>query len=298
MSAVLISGVPFTSKGRPDGIARGIGALREQGLVERLGAVADVSDGGDLHLERATSRRAASGLSNEPGLVELVERVGQAVAAAKRRGRRPLLVGGDCPVMLGALAELRQSHGGCGLLMIDGHEDAWPPPQTPAGEASDSELGIALGRFGELSGGLEQVSGVLRPEHVVLLGSRDAREIKRAAVPSLRGELGGFLPGPELAAADPNSVIGDAVGRLAASGRWWLHLDLDVLRSEDFPAADYLQPGGLRWAQLETLAAGAWAAPGCAGASVVIYNADLDPDRSVARRTVEFIATMIAGLER
>jgi arginase len=286
--ATTLIGVPFSSKGLPDGISRGIGALRSAGLAGRLGDVSDLRDDGDLRLGVATPLRAASGLANEPGLVELSERVEQRVAASG--DRRPLLVGGDCPVFLGALAAVRAREGGCGLLMVDGHEDAWPPHETPAGEASDSELGIALGLFEGLEGRIAELTGLLDPRDVALLGPRDAAEIGAAGVDSLRGRLALFISDEQLLAEGAEAAIEAALTALAPVERWWLHIDLDVLATGEFPAADYLQPGGLHWDQLERIAGRAWSSPACAGASVVIYNADLDPQRVVAERTVEFAA--------
>jgi len=54
----------------------------------------------------------------------MISQVRDAVAAARRSGRFPLLVGGDCPVILGALAALQADGGQPGLLFVDGHEDA------------------------------------------------------------------------------------------------------------------------------------------------------------------------------
>jgi arginase len=284
-------GVPFSSKGLPDGISRGIDALRSAGLAERLGQVCELRDDGDLQLRVATPLRSAAGLANEPGLIELIDRVGERITAA---GGRPLLVGGDCPVLLGALAAISVREGRCGLLMIDGHEDAWPPHDSPTGEASDSELGLALGRVGGLSGRLAELSGLLDPSDAALLGPRDRAEIDRAGINSLRGELGLVKSCEEVHAVGAEAAAVAALAALERIGRWWLHIDLDVLATDEFPAADYPQPGGLRWEQLERIAARAWSSPACAGASVVIYNADLDPERVVAQRTVEFCAAAFA----
>jgi arginase family enzyme len=51
--------------------------------------------------------------------------------------------------------------------------------------------------------------------------------------------------------------------------------------------------GGLTWQQLAELVVSALHSRGCAGWSLSIYNPDLDPDRSAARRIVEFV-TQIA----
>ena len=85
------------------------------------------------------------------------------------------------------------------------------------------------------------------------------------------------------------------MAKVTAEGEpWWLHVDLDVLSSEALPAVDYLQPGGLSWAELETVATTALAHPGCVGLTVTIYSPDLDPDGRHAARIAAFFATLAA----
>jgi arginase len=284
-------GVPFSSTGRPDGIAAAIDVLRSCHLAERLGERVALRDRGDLDLVDQTPARAHGGLRNEPGLVSLTGETRGAARRALSDGNRPLLVGGDCPVLLGALAALRDHDDGVGLVMIDGHEDAYPPGRSPTGEASDSELGIALGMFDEaLPAEIRELTPLLGPDNVALVGPRDARELSRYGVASLAGRI--WLRTD----ADVRQAGAEATGREAStvvrggSRRFWLHLDLDVLRTKDLPAVDYPQPGGLSWEELTQATRAILSDSGCAGWSVVIYNPDLDPDRTNARRIVEFLA--------
>ncbi len=78
---------------------------------------------------------------------------------------------------------------------------------------------------------------------------------------------------------------------------WWLHVDLDVLSSEALPAVDYRQDGGLSWSDLTALTRSAISAGGCLGATVTIFNPDLDPDGRYALAIVEFIGGLADGLE-
>ena len=82
----------------------------------------------------------------------------------------------------------------------------------------------------------------------------------------------------------------------AQTRQWWLHVDLDVLSTEALSAKDYPQPGGLSWRQLERLSATAMVAHGLIGWDVTIYNPDLDPDGSQARRIVEYLLNATAHL--
>jgi arginase len=288
-------GVPYTSMARPGGIARAIGVLRVAGLVDRLKAAGDVRDAGDLDLIEGDGVRGPSGLLNETGLGRLVVATREAVAASHRGRRLPLLVGGDCPVMLGALAAIRDRNGACGLLLVDGHEDAWPPSLSSTGEASDSEVGMALGLVGDpLPGPLGDLVPLLAPEGVAMLGPRDRSEIEEAGGSSLEGTVAMFLDDGRVRERGPAAAAQEAAAAVArAAPAFWLHVDLDVLATGELGAVDYPQPGGLTWEELREIAVAALAGGGCAGVSVVIYNPDRDEDGAGAERIVKFVVDLV-----
>ena len=275
----------------PGGIARAIEVLRSRGLAERLGRLG-VLDAGDLRLQEPSGTRGPSGLLNEAALGELVEVTRVQARSAREQGNRLLLIGGDCPVMLGPLAELRDhANARPGLLMLDGHEDAWLPAQSPTGEASDSELAIALGLVSDrLPAPLDNLAPLLDPGDVALLGPRDRADIDAAGARSVEGHVALFLSGEETSRAD--SPAATAL-RALETPDFWLHIDLDVLATDAFGAADYLQPGGLTWGELDAIAGTAVADARCRGASVVIYNPELDPDRHAADQVIEFVCRLI-----
>jgi arginase len=287
-------GVSYTSAAAPGGIATAIRVLREAGLVESLRRSADVHDAGDLDLPEGSGLRGPSGLLNERALARLVTATRDAVADALRSGRLPLLVGGDCPVLLGALAAGRDDDREPGLLLVDGHEDAWPPERSETGEASDSEVAIALGRVPSLPGPLDGLVPLLTPEVIAMLGPRDRLELDEAGVESLDGAIALFRDDGAVRASGTGQSAREAVAALAGgSNSFWLHVDLDVLGTKDFPAADYLQPGGLTWEELLEIAAPALADGRCFGCSVVIYNPELDSERTAAARIVRFAADLV-----
>jgi arginase len=80
-----------------------------------------------------------------------------------------------------------------------------------------------------------------------------------------------------------------AVGRLTAgpSGGYWIHLDVDILDDAIMPAVDYRLPGGLSWAELESVLWIALAGDGAVGLDVTIFNPRLDPDGRIAARLTE-----------
>jgi arginase len=288
-AGLVLIGVPANSSGTADGVARAPAVLRQRGLATALARQPGFTDAGELALPDPVPVRGPSGLLAEDALAAMVEQVAQAVGAARHGGRFPLLLGGDCPVILGALAALQAEAGRPGLLFIDGHEDAWPPRVSPTGEAADCELGLALRLFDAgLSPRLRTVLPGIDPADVVAVGPRDYGELVSAGVASLDGRLGALIRPAELTA--------DRYAKELASlpSPWWLHTDLDVLATAELAAVDYPQPGGLTWDQLAELTATALAASGCAGWSVCIYNPDLDPGRDGADAIVRYISQAIA----
>jgi arginase len=285
---VVLIGVPTNSGGTVDGVARAPAVLRQRGLMAALASCPEFTDAGDLALPAPQPGRGPSGLLAEDALITMIGRVREAVSAARRSGRFPLLVGGDCPVILGALAAVQAEADCPGLLFVDGHEDAWPPGVSPTGEAADCELGLALRLFDAgLSPQLRAVLPRIRARDVVAVGPRDGDELAAVGVASLDGQLGALIRPAELTA--------DRYAAALASlpPPWWLHTDLDVLATAQLAAVDYPQPGGLTWDQLAGLTAKAVAADGCAGWSVCIYNPDLDPARDGADAIVSYITQAI-----
>jgi arginase len=291
MTEIGVLGVPTNSAGKTDGVARAPAALREAGLVDALERVSSVVDYGDLTLPPPIPERdPVTHVIDPMGLTALVEAVHSSVAAILSEDRFPLVVGGDCPILLGCLAAFGSAENR-GLLFVDGHEDAYPPEISTTGEAADMELGFALGLVGT-PWWPESVDEppLVSLQHASLLGPRDRAALEAEGGVSLAGRTP-FVDDRRLA-ADPAGSVREAVASL--SSPWWFHLDLDVLATDALPAVDYPQDGGLGWDDLDAVASAALAA-GPAGWDVTIYNPDLDPDRIHAERVVRFIAGQADG---
>ena len=289
MAAIGLLGVPANSSGRSDGVARAPAALREAGIVEALRRRTDVTDYGDVTLpDPSPERDVTPHLIDPVGLATLVTRVRDSVASILSDGHRPLVIGGDCPLLLGCLAAA-VTEGRVQLLFVDGHEDAYLPEQSSTGEAADMELAFALGMADRSwSPEFAAVCPHVEATDVRILGPRDAGTLREEGIPSLGDRLS-FVSGAHLA-ADPAGQTRAAVSSLTHP--WWFHLDLDVLSTEALPAVDYPQDGGLAWEDLDEVTAQALGAEP-AGWDITIYNPDLDPARTSARRIVEFVSSAI-----
>jgi arginase len=101
-----------------------------------------------------------------------------------------------------------------------------------------------------------------------------------------------LLPVDALRRAEPGAAVAELVGELEASGRLWLHFDVDVLDRDVFPATDYLQPHGLSWEELREALAPPLASPALIGISIACYNPDKDPGLACGRALTAALASL------
>lgn len=299
MADVELIAVPFDGYGREGHQASAAEAIRASGLPDAL-VPHHVIEAEPMVLPSGTGERGEeTTLINEPALLAMCDELGGRVGAAVAAGRFPVVYGGDCTVLLGIVPALRAEQP-VGLVFFDGHEDTMPLDVSEDGEAANTEIGLLLGVTGRtLRGPLASRLPALGAGELAMLGQRDARWRQQFNVASVRG-VGVWMRDVDEVVADPERSGAQAAAHLRQRmPRWWLHVDLDVLDPEEFPAQGLPdvpdEPGGLTWEQLTSAALAAVREGGCLGCSVVIYDPDQDPDLTDARRIRDFIADVVAA---
>jgi len=266
--------------------------MREAGVVDLLGA----RDAGDLDVHIRDERRdPETGVVGSGDVLAMTATVRSAVRETVAAGERPFVLGGCCSLVPGAMAGVRDVSGTLGVANVDGHVDVYDGGSSPTGEAADMPIGVALGRepaaWVEASGGPST-----RPDLVIALGARDPEEREDIAA-LMAGELAGVeAVAPEELREDGLEAVAErSAERLAErAGRFWLHLDVDVLDQAVMPATDYLMPGGLGWEELATLLKPLTASPALAGVSLGCVNPEKDPDGSCVWHTTTLLAAVFA----
>jgi arginase len=101
------------------------------------------------------------------------------VEALLGNGEFPVVLGGDCSLLLGTMLALRR-RGRYGVLYVDGDADFYQPEVNPLrGAASASDLAFATGRGPDIVCDLEGRRPLVRDDDVTVLACRDAGDRER-----------------------------------------------------------------------------------------------------------------------
>lgn len=270
-------------------------ALRAAGLMEGL---PDARYAGRLSVPPYVPLRDPStGVLNPDGIRRFSLDLAERVSFSLDLGRFPVVLGGDCSILLGAALALRR-RGRFGLFFLDGHTDLYSPESEPNGEMASMDLAVVTGREPVALADLEGRRPLVRDEDVVVFGFRDAEAAAEYGSPDVRETAMRAFDLTEVRRLGPAAAARQGLAVLEAGGveGLWIHLDADVLNDEVMPAVDYRMPDGLWPEELREALAVVLASPLAVGMEVTIYNPTFDDrERSAARALVRAIAGAFAA---
>ncbi|MCR8576378.1 arginase family protein [Streptomyces sp. Isolate_219] len=269
------------------------GALREQGLLRRLGAL----EGGVVVPPRYDlgEWKEGDGDFNAAALAAYTSRLATRIEGHVGSGDFPVVLGGDCSILLGAVLALRRL-GRYGVAYLDGHGDFRHPGNTavsgPVGAAAGEGMAQITGRGQADLTDLDGLGPYVRDEDVCVLGIRDADEDQE----ELTGLGIRHAPVGEIRRRGPEAVAREVLTHFQRSplDGFWIHLDADVLDPSVMPAVDSPDPGGLLTDELRSLLGPLAASPRCAGINVTIYDPDRDPEGTGAVLLAELLESVFA----
>jgi arginase len=278
---------------RPTGVEDLPEALKAAGLMSELSA----EYGGRVSPLSYSSERDKSTLLLNPDSIRAFSlQLADAVAFVLHKKQFPLVLGGDCSILIGNLLALRRL-GRCGLFFIDGHADFYQPEASPTGEVADMDLAIVSGRGPNVLTDIDGLKPLVRDQDIIVFGYRDAEQ---AAIYGSQDVCDTDMHVFDLPYVRKIGTITAAASQAVEMlvndelNGFWIHLDADVLDDSIMPAVDYrLAGGGLSFSELSELLKTIVASNHAVGMDITIFNPRLNLDGSITRR---FVSSIVQGL--
>jgi arginase len=285
---IALIGAPSSAAGFAPGTEKAPAALRSAGLIEKLQSAGyEIADHGDcaprLFADDDEHRRARNLTEIVAGLNDLKTRAELAV----KSGAFVLVLGGDCAQAIGLLTGARRYFKHVNLLWFDRDADLNTPASTPSGRIDGMVVAHIIGKGAPELVRFWSEAPLVREPDVTLFG------LERLDLPEQ--EFLAKSPMRHIHAADIQSkgagkAAHEALAQVHADAREFvLHLDLDVIAQEEFPAVNVPGSGGLRFEDVRASFVEFVKHKNLLGLDVAQYNPDKDPDGSGARKVVDLL---------
>ncbi|QQK75443.1 arginase family protein [Salicibibacter cibarius] len=255
-------------------------ALLAAGLADCLGArrVARV-----LSPPYNNRRDPGTLLLNGEGIADYSFNLANVVGDVINAGEFPVVIGGDCSILLGCLLAVKRRERHHGLLYLDGHADFYQPSAEPNGEVASMVLALATGRGPAILSNLENRGALVKDEDVVLFGNRDAEEVEQEGSQRVEDTSINIMDIEKIRTSPVDDCARLAVDHLSqVENGFWVHTDADVLNDAMMPAVDYRVPGGLSWDELVVTLNEIASSDKAIGINITIFNPNLDKDGTIA----------------
>lgn len=276
----------------PPGVWQLPQALRAQGLIQHLNA----QDAGEVKPPAYSSEpNLRTGFRNGAKIAAYSKALAGRVAALLRDDYFPVVLGGDCSILLGNLLALR-SLGEYGLCFIDGHQDfAYSRSSKHFGlyAAAGLDLGLVTGYGPDDLTNINGLKPYVKDSNVVALGfyddPADSADYRTEAIYQTSIKT---IDIDEIHRVGAHQAALSALERLEQPSLkgFWIHLDADVLDQSIMPAVDSPNPKGLTFEELVKILRALLGSDYAIGMEITIFDPELDPDGKYAAEFVTAIA--------
>ena len=291
---IVLLGAPTSAAALGAGHEKAPQALRAAGLVERLQSLGySITDMGDDPVTMYQPDEESPRARNLPRVVKALEALKPRVEAAVKTGGLPLIVTGDCSSALAVIAGVRRYYRGASIVYMDRDADLNIPATSPSGCVDGMVVSHLTGR-----GAAEMIRfwgepPLVRDPDVALFG------VDRLDPPE--EEMLSRFPIRIFRANDIQRMGAVAAAEMAVErihggkNELVVHLDVDVIASEDFQATDLPGAGGLRLEEVRRALEVFAKQERLVAFEVAAYNPERDSDGRGARIVVDLIAAALGA---
>lgn len=294
--SVKIIGVPMDLGTHRLGVDMGPNALRYAGLIATMRQLGlPVEDTGNIPvLTPESCRTGRENLKYLDEIVRVSEELGQQTAQILRERDFPLILGGDHSIAIGSIAGMNSFYGDdFGVIWIDAHPDCNTPRTTTSGNIHGMPLAVALGDGDERLVNILAPHRKLKPEHVVMIGTKDFDPPEREYIRKKRLQVFTMDDIEERGIKYPLEAIDTRFERL---GGVFVSLDLDSIDVSCAPGVGIRSHGGLNYREIKYLCRAISRRFPLVGMEIVEFNPLYDRDNQTANLVVELILTLL-GIE-
>ncbi|MFD2611460.1 arginase [Paenibacillus gansuensis] len=288
---VSLLSVPFGYGAGRHGSEMGPQAIFNAGLMRQLSELQiPVQDEGPLTVpQHYNSTHPRLKYFHE--IIELNTNLAAKVSEIVARNSFPLVLGGDHSIAIGTYAGLAQHYKNLGVIWFDAHADLNTEDSSPSGNIHGMSLGVGLGRGPDL---LTQIKGAgpnLKPENIVLIGTRqlDAGEKEYIRSSGIK-----CFTMHDIDRKGMSNVMDEAMS-IVTRGTDGVHLsfDIDSLDPLEAPGTGTKIPGGVSYREAHFALELMYESRKITSAEFVEVNPSLDAGNKTARLTVELIASLL-----
>ena len=278
-----ILGTPFNGLGTFSDIENPAEGLRQANLMSLLETSGHiVTDLGDLSgFQCRDIRDDETGINDFDLWLNFSQKLSKIVGAMLDRQAFPLLLGGDCRMLIGIFAAFAQRETEVGLVFLDGHADFHSPETSPSGDPADMELAILTGRGPERITRIAGKYPLIKDEEVVVYGIRAWDGIGAS----------------NIEVYDRRLMVENGIKYSVKEGLKkfsqkelpiWLHFDVDALDPKFMPVM-FPEPEGLTFEEAQEFLGLVWASSRVIGMSIACYHPKLDADGNAGARLVTLV---------
>ena len=258
-----IIGTPFnglTDNGKIENPADGI---RHAGLIHRLGVDGhDVNDLGDItgfHCDGTPDPK--TGINDFNIWVDLSKAIAKKIEPSFKKKNYPIVLGGDCRLLIGVFDALSNVDQQTGLVFIDGHADFHTIDTSPTGDPADMELAVLAGQGPEPITKISSRYPLIDEDNIIVYGIRAWDTIERSSIHVCESNKLKTLGVEEAASV--------GIAHLAKKNiPVWIHFDVDVFDPFIMPVM-FPEPDGLTEDEITRLLRAVHASLSVAGLSIV-----------------------------
>ncbi len=290
---IALIGAPSSAASFALGTEKAPGALRAAGLIERLQSAGfEVTDYGDcaprLFADDEEHRRARNLTQIVAGLNDLKART----EIAAKTGALVLVLGGDCAQAVGLLTGARRYYKHINLLWFDRDADLNTPATTPSGRIDGMVVAHIIGKGAPELVRFWGEPPLVREPDITLFGVErlDPPEQEFLSKAPLR-----CMRASDIQVKGAASSAIDALTHLHADTREFVvHLDLDVITQDEFPAVVVPGAGGLRFDDVRAALKEFARSKNLVGLEIAQFNPDKDANGDCARKIVELLVEALS----